>query len=170
MSRTAIAHWENLKDRTPAYALVSNVDLVIVRYGDDVSVFYGRCPHRGALLADGSVQGDNLICGVHQWDFRFDTGISEYNPEEQLPKFSAWVEEGQVWVNPEEIAEWEKEHPQNYDREAYLGLYADHAGTDAEPHVGLIQKLAKGGLSAVGEHGPVAAMGVPHDELPEWKD
>ncbi len=170
MSRTAIANWDDLQDRTPTYALVSNVDLVVIRYGESVSVLYGRCLHRGALLADGHVAGDNLICGVHQWDFRFDTGISEYNPEEQLAQFSAWVEDGKVWVNPEEIAEWEKEHPQTYNRESYLGLYADHEGTDAEPHVGLIQKLAKGGLSAVGEHGPVAAMGVPRDELPMWND
>ncbi|QPJ62021.1 MAG: Rieske 2Fe-2S domain-containing protein [Candidatus Nitronauta litoralis] len=170
MSRISVANWKDLKDRTPAYALVENVDLVVVRYDEEVSVLYGRCLHRGALLADGSVSGDNLVCGVHHWDFRYDTGISEYNPDETLAKFSAWIEDGKVWVNPEEIAEWEKENPQNFDREAYLGLYADHEGTDAEPHVGLIQKLASGGLEAVGEHGPVAAMGVPREELPLWDD
>ena len=170
MEKTSIARWPDLADRTPAYALVANVDLVVVRHDEAVSVFYGRCPHRGALLADGSVQGDNLICGVHGWDFRYDTGISEYNNEEQLPKFSAWVESDNVYVDREEIAAWEKEHPQAYDREDYQGLYADHNGSDAEPHVNFIQKLAKGGLDTMGEHGPMAAMGVPHDELPGWDD
>ena len=65
-------------------------------------------------------------------------------------------------VDEEEIAEWETEHPQPFDRDAYLGLYADTGGTDAEPHNSFIQQLAKDGLSKLGHHGPVAAMGVPN--------
>jgi glutamate synthase domain-containing protein 2 len=170
MHKVEVAQWNDLKDREPAYALVSNVDLVIVRYDDQVSVFHGRCPHRGALLSDGFVSGTNLICGVHKWDFRYDTGVSEYNEEEVLPKFSSWLENRTVFVDEEEIAEWEKEHPQPFDRDAYLGLYADTGGTDAEPHNHFIQQLAKDGLSKLGHHGSVAAMGVPRDELPLWDD
>ena len=170
MQKVEVAQWSALKDREPAYALVANVDLVIVRYDEQVSVFYGRCPHRGALLSDGFVSGTNLICGVHKWDFRYDTGVSEYSNDEALPKFSSWLENGSVVVDEEEIAEWTKEHPQPFNRDAYLGLYADTGGTDAEPHTGFIQQLAKDGLSKLGHHGPVAAMGVPRDELPLWDD
>ena len=170
MKKIAIAEWDNLKDREPAYALVANVDLVVVRYDSDVSVFYGRCLHRGALLADGFIQGDNLICGVHYWDFRYDTGISEYSHEERLPKFSAWLDKGQVYVDEEEVAAWEKDNPQTFRRDDYLGLYADHEGTDAEPHTNYIQGLAKDGLSKLGHHGRMAAMGVPRQELPQWED
>ena len=74
-----VATWSQLKDRVPSYALVSDVDLVVLRFGQEVSVLYGRCLHRGALLADGHVEGENLICGVHNWDFRIDTGVSEYD-------------------------------------------------------------------------------------------
>ncbi|MBT8387414.1 MAG: Rieske (2Fe-2S) protein, partial [Ignavibacteria bacterium] len=62
-----VADFNNLGDKKPAYALVSKTDLVIIKYDEKVSVFYGRCPHRGALLADGYVDGHNLICGVHNW-------------------------------------------------------------------------------------------------------
>ena len=71
----------NLEDRAPEYALVADVDLVIVRFDDMVTVLYGRCAHRSALMADGHVDGDNLICGVHGWDYRLDTGVSEYNKQ-----------------------------------------------------------------------------------------
>ena len=64
MNKTKVAEWDDLKDREPAYALVANVDLVVVRWDDDVSVLYGRCLHRGALMADGHVRGNNLICGL----------------------------------------------------------------------------------------------------------
>ncbi|WP_085905938.1 glutamate synthase-related protein [Kiloniella majae] len=39
-----------------------------------------------------------------------------------------------------------------------------------EPHLDLIQELAKNGLSKVGHHGPMGAMGVPRTELPSWDD
>ncbi len=64
-NKLAIANLNDLKDRKPAYALVSGTDLVVIKYDDNISVFYGRCLHRGALLADGFVEGHNLICGVH---------------------------------------------------------------------------------------------------------
>lgn len=170
MNKTAIQNWNELEDRKPAYALVADVDLVIVRFDDEVSVLYGRCAHRGALMSDGSVDGDNLICGVHGWDYRLDSGISEYNNAEALPKFTAWVENDTVFVDKDEIAAWAKKHPQPYNRDAYQGLFQDPVGTVDEPHVKLIRKLAGEGLSKVGHHGPSAAMGVPRDSLPKWDD
>ena len=92
----AIAEWESLKDRQPAYALLANVDLVLVRYDGKVSDLYGRCLHRGALLSDGFIEGGNLICGVHRWDFKYDTGVSEYDEDERLQKFAAGIEGGHV--------------------------------------------------------------------------
>ncbi len=178
MNKTAIAKWDDLKPLKPAYALVANVDLVVTRLGDSeaegVSVLYGRCLHRGALMADGHVDGDNLICGVHGWDYRVDTGISEYNNEEQLHKFNAWIEDvdgvRSVLVDEDEVAAWERDNPQPYDRDEYLGAYQDIHGADEEPHVKLIQSLAKEGLKKHGHHGPSAAMGVPRQELPSWDD
>ena len=165
-----VATWSQLKDKVPGYALVSDVDLVVVRYGEDVSVLYGRCLHRGALLADGHVDGENLICGVHDWDFRIDTGVSEYDNREALQKFRAWIDEAEdaVFVDLAEVEAWEEDHPQPFDREAYLGLYQDPHGGPGEPRNSYIQALARDGLEKFGHHGPVSAMGVPPGELPAW--
>jgi len=40
--------------------------------------------------------------------------------------------------------------------------------TPEEPNLPLIQQLAREGLSRLGRHGPMAAMGVPRDLLPRW--
>ena len=168
--KTKVATWSTLAPLQPTYALVANVDLVVIRWPDEeqVSVLYGRCLHRGALLSDGFVDGDNLICGVHHWDYRYRTGVSEYNNEEALPRFDAFIENDAVWVDEEAVAAWERDNPQPYDRERYLGLYADTHGAPEEPHNKLIQELAAHGLEKVGAHGPVSAMGVPAQELPRW--
>jgi len=170
MNKMPIGEWKSINDREPAYALVANVDLVIVRYDDQVSVLYGRCLHRGALLADGRVEGKDLICGVHGWDFQYETGISAYNNAERLNKFNSWIEDGQVWVDEEEVAAWERDNPQPFNRNEYLGIYADTHPAEEEPHVGLIQEYAAHGLEKTGHHGLVTAMGVSRTELPTWDD
>jgi glutamate synthase domain-containing protein 2 len=170
--RLEVAVLSKLEPRTPAYALVANVDLVLIRYGQEVSVLYGRCLHRGALLSDGFIDGDNLMCGLHGWDYRFDTGVSSYNNAERLERFSSWVdvEADAVFVDETEIRAWERQNPQPYARGEYQGLYADVHGTPEEPHTGIIQRLAREGLSKLGHHGPMGAMGVPRQDLPSWDD
>jgi glutamate synthase domain-containing protein 2 len=165
-----VATWSELDDRVPAYARVGEVDLVVVRFDDRVSVLFGRCLHRGALLSDGHVDGENLICGLHFWDYRIDSGASEYENEETLHRFTAWIDRDAdtVSVDADEIREWAEKHPQPYRRDEYLGLYADIHGTPEEPHNHYVQRLAREGLSTTGHHGPVSAMGVPLTELPRW--
>lgn len=171
MKKVAIAKLPELEDRKPAYAISGEVDLVVVRIDEAVSVFYGRCLHRGALMADGFVRGNNLICGVHNWDYRLDGGVSAYANDEALPKFASWIDGNDVLVDEDEIAEWALKNPQPFNRKAYLGLYADTAhGTPEEPYNGLIRQYARDGLSKTGHHGAVDAMGVPRDELPTWDD
>ncbi|MEM9937790.1 MAG: glutamate synthase-related protein [Pseudomonadota bacterium] len=172
MSKTSVATWSELEDRQPTYALVAEVDLVVVKFDEQVSVFYGRCLHRGALMSDGHVDdNDNLICGVHNWDYRLDSGVSEYENSEKLRKFKAWIEEDQVCVDTDEIAAWGKDNPQPYNRDAYLGLYQDPSHEEhEEPYNKLIQQYARDGLSKTGHHGVVDAMGVPRKELPDWDD
>jgi nitrite reductase/ring-hydroxylating ferredoxin subunit len=82
MNPVRIATWAEVPDRVPTAATVEGVDLVVIRQGDEHSVLYGRCLHRGALLADGTVQGDDLICGLHGWDYRIESGVSAYNNSE----------------------------------------------------------------------------------------
>ena len=170
MKKVSVTNWDELEDRTPVHALVANVDLVVIRFDNTVSVLYGRCAHRGALMADGHIDGDNIICGVHGWDYRMDSGISEYNNSETLPKFNAWVEDDQVCVDEDEISAWAKTNPQPYQRDSYQGAYQDPVGTADEPYVKFIRKLANEGLSKVGHHGPSSAMGVPRGQLPQWED
>ena len=85
---------------------------MIVRYDDQHSVLYGRCLHRGAHLADGRIEGDDLICGIHNWDYQFETGVSSYSNDECLERFESWVEDDAVYVDQDQLSAWLKDHPQ----------------------------------------------------------
>ena len=172
MSNIKVASWSTLQDRVPTYALAGSVDLVVIKYDDQVSVLFGRCLHRGALMSDGSIDGDNLICGLHGWDYRYDSGVSEYNNDERLHKFTSTidVEQDAVYINKKELEKFENKYPQPYQRKQYLGLYQDINGTPDESTNSYIQKLAREGLSKLGSHGEVTTMGIPPHELPSWND
>ncbi|WP_074407573.1 MULTISPECIES: glutamate synthase-related protein [Aquimarina] len=165
-----IAQLSNLENKEPAHALVNGLDLVIVKYDDEISVLYGRCLHRGALMADGHIDGHNLICGVHGWDYRYDTGVSEYNNSEVLHKFSTKTEGDNLYVDEIEINSYIADHPQPFNREEYLGAYADTHPEETEPYTGYIKELAKNGLKNLGHHGFSASMGVDRNTLPKWND
>ena len=165
-----IASLTSLENKKPSHALVNNLDLVIIKFDDDISVLYGRCLHRGALMADGHVEGHNLVCGVHGWDYRYDTGVSEYNNNEVLYKFSTRIEGDDLFVDEDEINAYLEKHAQPFNRDDYLGAYADTHPEDTEPYTGYIKELAKNGLKNIGHHGFSAAMGVDRNTLPKWSD
>jgi nitrite reductase/ring-hydroxylating ferredoxin subunit len=149
---------------------VEGIDLVVIRRGDDHSVLYGRCLHRGALLADGTIAGDNLLCGLHGWDYRIDTGVSAYNNAEALERFASWLDGDDLMVDVGEVLDFKMRHPQPYDADVYQGYYKDPHMAPEEPFVAYIHELAANGLSKTGHHGPVSAMGVSREQLPTWDD
>jgi len=170
MKEVKLCSFKELEEKQPTGKQVNGLDLVVVKYGDEISVLYGRCMHRGALMADGFVDGDNLICGLHNWDYRIDTGISEYNNEEALHKFNSIVKDGDLYVDEDEINDYLAENPQPFNREEYLGQYADTNPQDTEPYTNHIKHLAQNGLKKWGHHGPSAAMGVDRNTLPKWEN
>ncbi|MDW3191359.1 MAG: glutamate synthase-related protein [Cytophagales bacterium] len=164
-----VAEMASLNDKEPTHGQVLGTDLVIIRYGEEVSVLYGRCLHRGALLSDGFVDGHNLICGLHNWDYRYDTGVSEYAPDERLHKFEHLIANGKVYIDQAEVEEFERlAIPPRFNEDEYLGKYQDTHPEAPEPHNRYIQMLARDGLSRVGHHGVSTAMGVERDLLPKW--
>lgn len=166
-----IANMSEVKEKEPTHAQVLGTDLVIIKFGDEASVLYGRCLHRGALLSDGYVDGKNLICGIHNWDYRYETGVSEYAPDEKLRKFKHSIKDGALYVDKREVEAFEaNEIPPRFNEDEYLGKYQDTHPEAPEPYNGYIQSLAKNGLSQYGHHGQTAAMGVERDLLPKWND
>ncbi len=168
MDMVKIATWSEIPDREPIGVTVEGIDLVIVRQDDEHSVLYGRCLHRGALLADGHIEGEDLICGVHGWDYRIESGVSAYNNAEALEKFTSAVEGDDLFVNRTEVLQFAMRHPQPYTPDVYQGYYQDPHMVPEEPFVAYIHELAGNGLTKTGHHGPLGAMGVPRDELPKW--
>lgn len=96
--------------------------------------------------------------------------MREYINHKVLHRFFPEVKDDKVWVDEEEINSYMVDHPQPFQRDQYLGQYADTHPENTEPYTGFIKALAQIGLKKFGRHGPSESMGVDRNTLPKWED
>ncbi|WP_145269392.1 Rieske 2Fe-2S domain-containing protein [Planctomycetes bacterium SV_7m_r] len=63
------------------------------------------CPHMGASLAEGHVEGKTVTCPWHAWRFCVNDGTWEDNPRVSVDCFEVKVEEEEVFVRPAQKSE-----------------------------------------------------------------
>ena len=49
-------------------------ELAIFNLGDRFVAVENRCPHQGGPLSDGIVSGSTVVCPLHAWRVRLDSG------------------------------------------------------------------------------------------------
>ena len=84
MKPDPFVHAANSRDLVgpgPFAVSASGVDVALVRTGAGWRAFQGRCPHQGALLGEGEIEGDRLVCRNHRWRFSLDSGRRDGGPE-----------------------------------------------------------------------------------------
>src|SRR5271165_2059079 len=69
-----VANLSELKGAGPFALSANGMDVVLARTGSGWRAFGGRCPHQGALLGEGELDGDTLVCRNHHWRFALDSG------------------------------------------------------------------------------------------------
>jgi len=81
VSLIRVANLEELRGDGPHALSADGFDIVLVRTPSGVRAFDGRCPHQGALLGEGELDGDKLVCRNHRWRFSVDSGQREGGPQ-----------------------------------------------------------------------------------------
>ena len=81
MPTVGIARAEELRGRGPHPVSAQGLDLVVVRTPTGLRAYQGRCPHQGALLGEGELDGATLVCRNHRWRFRLEDGRREGGPQ-----------------------------------------------------------------------------------------
>jgi nitrite reductase (NADH) small subunit len=74
--------------------------------GDRFVAVENRCPHQGGPLADGIVSGCTVVCPLHAWKVRLDTGTVDRPAAADacVHTFTTRVEDGIVMVQLPAIA------------------------------------------------------------------
>ena len=81
------------------------MDVAVFRNDQDqVFALLDRCPHKGGPLSQGIVFGTSVACPLHNWTIGLCTGQAAAPDEGCTPKFAVKVEEGQVYLQTQELA------------------------------------------------------------------
>lgn len=69
--------------------------------GGEFLAISNECPHAGASLAHGTVDGDVVSCRIHHWQFCLRSGryLDEDKPKFNTPTFETRVVDGEVQVS-----------------------------------------------------------------------
>ncbi len=103
-ARVRVARAAAITEGMPHAVSANGADLVLLRTKHGLRAFQGRCPHQGALLAEGEIDGDELVCRNHRWRFDTDDG-HRVGGLECLTRFPVIEQDGDVLVDVPECAE-----------------------------------------------------------------
>ena len=83
----------------------AGLDVAIFRNDqDEVFALLDRCPHKGGPLSQGIVFGTSVACPLHNWTIGLCTGQAAAPDEGCTPKFSVKVDNGQVFLDAQQLA------------------------------------------------------------------
>jgi nitrite reductase (NADH) small subunit len=102
---------------------------------DQVFALLDRCPHKGGPLSQGIVFGTSVACPLHNWTIGLDDGCAEGADEGCTTRFSCKVQDGQVLLDPVELASLAVDvQPPKAGPGAYTGSVGDATFDVQAPH------------------------------------
>lgn len=127
---------DQLKPGQVTTVTIKGHDVCIANVEGEFFALDNKCPHRGGQLGDGQLQGADVICPLHGWDFDVRTGISRYDHLDRVATFPVRQVNGHVEIDADKVLTLPVQ-------EGYLARYIRHAD-DLEQELKTIQHLAAG--------------------------
>ena len=71
---------DDLQEGTRKALTMNGTEVAVFRCGNQLYALQNRCPHADGSLADGTVEGDEVICPLHGYRFNIRTGACVTDP------------------------------------------------------------------------------------------
>ncbi len=84
------------------FNLTDNEQMVIFQVEQNYYALENRCPHAGALLHEGIIEGQILTCIWHGWKFDLDSGQSLNEYWARIKTYGINVKNNEVYLLPDE--------------------------------------------------------------------
>jgi len=96
--RERVASLRTIPENEGYQVEVAGQPIALFRKGREVFAIGDTCPHMGAPLSDGYVDGRSVVCPWHGWVFDLKTGASMFDDEAGFPVYRVVVEGDDVYV------------------------------------------------------------------------
>jgi toluene monooxygenase system ferredoxin subunit len=89
--------WDGEMERFHA----GDTTILLLKINGQFHAYQGHCPHQGAALAEGDLDGVLLTCPAHGWQFDASNGKGVNPKSARLKRFPVQVVQGRVWIEVE---------------------------------------------------------------------
>lgn len=73
-------------------------EIALFNVDGEICALENQCPHRGASLGDGTVEGHTVFCPLHGWQFDLKTGACLDKPDRPAASLPVRVVDGRIEV------------------------------------------------------------------------
>ncbi|UVK98983.1 FAD-dependent oxidoreductase [Pseudomonas sp. B21-048] len=157
---------------------IDKMKIVLLRVGDQLRAYQGKCPHAGAPLAEGALCHGRLICPWHKAAYRLEDGaLCEPPSLDSLRRYPLEVRDDEVWVDDQPMPT--ASTPPADDKRTFVIIGAGAAGTACAAalrekgfggRVLLIDREPEAGYDRTVLSKFVIAGEMPPDEVPPLRD
>ena len=81
-----------------ALCVADGHEFAVFRHADGYHALDNSCPHAGAALAAGCVEGDRVFCPWHGWEFEIPTGRCTTMAEDSTRAYPIRVVDGHLEI------------------------------------------------------------------------
>lgn len=75
---------------------LNGTEVLVCRVGGLLHATSGICPHRGAQLGAGTLDGTVVTCPWHDWEFDVQSGCGLTNPVSNIATYTVTEANGQI--------------------------------------------------------------------------
>jgi nitrite reductase/ring-hydroxylating ferredoxin subunit len=75
-----------------------NTTILLLKINGQFHAYQGHCPHQGAALAEGELDGGLITCTAHRWQFNATNGLGVNPSSARLKCFPVHVVERKVLI------------------------------------------------------------------------
>ncbi|EJN26391.1 NAD(P)H-nitrite reductase [Pseudomonas sp. GM79] len=157
---------------------IDKTKIVLLRLGDQLRAYQGKCPHAGAPLAKGALCEGRLICPWHKAAYRLEDGaLCEPPSLDSLRRYPLEIRDDEVWVDDQPMPT--ASTPPADDKRTFVIIGAGAAGTACAAalrekgfggRVLLIDREPEAGYDRTVLSKFVIAGEMPPDEVPPLRD
>lgn len=94
-----------IADSAGATFFVDEHEVAVFRVDGQLRAIQGRCPHKGASLANGELRGECVVCPWHSWEFDTTTGVSPTQAGQSVGVLCVKEDDASVWIDRASIPE-----------------------------------------------------------------
>jgi len=94
-----VAHIDDIPLGLTKLVEIDALEIALYNVEGTVYATSNVCPHQGASLADGKLDGEEILCPWHQWCFNVTDGVSPLNPRLKVKTYAVKLEGKQISIN-----------------------------------------------------------------------